>query len=956
MKRKGFAVNGQKIFRQKICVRKITGAVLGIMGALLLGAGTAQAAELNSSGELNTYVKEELTSEEEEALVGGYSYNSNAHHQEYTSVGRWARKVYSYLVPNGTGFTRVEYVEGKILVEEYDKDFKKFSSMNLIEKEGEELGVFAGFYAGKEANFIVYGQTNFEQDDEVEVVRVVKYGKDWKRLGAASLYGANTMNPFMASSLRMCESGDALFIRTGHNMYRSSDGVSHQANMSIKVNTTSMQIEDSFYRIWNIRNGYVSHCFNQFIQTAGGQTYAVDHGDAHPRSIVLGRYSGEDVSSQYEAVELLRIQKETYMHYNDTGVAVGGFEISDTHCLVAGCSVVQDENWEDHIVRNIWLSSTPMDDFSETATEFTWITDFKEGQDYSVTNPHLVKIDSDNYVLLWELAHEGSFKSENYPYRGKVQMVTLDGEGKVTGEIMEFSGVLSDCKPIVNNNQLVWYVTNNEANPGFYVFDISYKGERASLKLNKVTPSGITLSQDYAYMYKGWTQELLASMTPDFLEGEFQWSSSNEKVATVKDGLVTAIDKGTAVITVRSGEFYAECNVEVPEVSLSRLEINEVWDNLEVDKTLELVVTCYPVYTTDDTTVTWSSADESIATVSQTGVVTGVSEGWVTITAKVGNLSVTCDVNVFFDPYSVTPSPAPTQSPSDDTDEIPAPGETQTPSATETPAPNVTPTPTTTTEPTIPTNPTPTPVPEEVKEQVNSFATRMYTVALKRDPDKEGLADWISQLLSHERDGAGLAFGFIMSAEFTNKNLSDEEYVETLYYTFFDREPDEGGKTHWLTLLSEGKERGFVLAGFVNSTEFDNLCNSYGIVRGIMREDGSAVNPGVRGFVERCYDKALGRAGDKEGIDNWVNNIVRGERTPEDVAKLFFLSEEYINKKTADEVYVEALYQTFMGRASDEGGKKDWLSRLAGGTSREDVLEGFSKSPEFGKILESYGL
>ncbi len=889
------------------CGLATLGVVLGMAGAPAFGTGTVYAAEHNSKGEVNFYAEEGVAEDAEEPLVMGY-VGSNVHQQDYMNKGRYARNICSYLVPTESGFTRLECVGGAIVLQDYDKNLKLLSSKNLEF----ELDIFGGFYAGNSANYIVFGQTNREEDNNKEVIRIVKYSKDWRRLGSVSLRGANTTVPFEAASLRMCESGNHLFIRTGHEMYAASDGVNHQANLSIKLNTADMEIADSFYRVWNIDGGYVSHSFNQFIQVAGGHTYAVDHGDAYPRCVVLGRYDGEDISGSYQCHVVLDIQEEQKLHYNDTGVAVGGFEISDTHCLVAGCSVVQDENWEDYTVRNIWLSKTAIADFDSATPELVWITDFKEGEDYSATNPQLVKIDNDNYVLLWELTHEELFYKFRYNYRNKIQMVTLDGAGNVTGEIMEFSGNLSDCKPVVRNNQLVWYVTDYEANPAFYVFDISYKGEKAALKLNKITPSGISLSADSVCIYKGETEELVAEMMPSFLEGEFQWSSSNEKVATVKDGVVTAVGKGTAVITVRTGELQAECQVEVPEVSMTHLGINEEWADLAVGKTLALVVTCYPEETTDDTTVTWSSADESIATVSSTGVVTGISEGWVKITGKVGARSASCEVKVFFDPDNGTPSPEPT--------------------------------------------PTPTPVPEEVKEQVNNFATRMYTVALNRDPDKEGLADWTSQLLSHERDGAGLAFGFIMSAEFTNKNLSDEEYVETLYYTFFDREPDEGGKTHWLTLLSEGKERGFVLAGFVNSTEFDNLCNSYGIVRGIMREDGSAVNPGVRGFVERCYDKALGRTGDKEGIDNWVNNIVRGERTPEDVAKLFFLSEEYINKNTADEVYVEALYQTFMGRASDEGGKKDWLNRLAGGTSRENVLEGFSKSPEFGKILESYGV
>ena len=216
--------------------------------------------------------------------------------------------------------------------------------------------------------------------------------------------------------------------------------------------------------------------------------------------------------------------------------------------------------------------------------------------------------------------------------------------------------------------------------------------------------------------------------------------------------------------------------------------------------------------------------------------------------------------------------------------------------------------------------------------------------------------DWTNRLLNHEIDGAGIANGFIMSNEFTNRSLSNEDYVDTLYRTFFNREADQGGRANWLSELAAGKTRGYVLSGFVNSTEFDNLCDAYGIARGTMREDGSPVNAGIRQFVERCYTKVLGRSGEKAGVEDWTNRIATGQMSAEDVAKSFFFSDEYTNKNTDNGTFVETLYQTFMDRASDPAGKSDWMGRLDAGASRQEVLEGFSRSEEFAGILHSYGL
>ena len=75
-----------------------------------------------------------------------------------------------------------------------------------------------------------------------------------------------------------------------------------------------------------------------------------------------------------------------------------------------------------------------------------------------------------------------------------------------------------------------------------------------------------------------------------------------------------------------------------------------------------------------------------------------------------------------------------------------------------------------------------------------------------------------------------MAYGFIFSEEFTNKNLSNEQYVDTLYATFFDRAPDAAGKADWLGKLNRGKAtREQVLDGFLGAEEFANLVKSFGL-------------------------------------------------------------------------------------------------------------------------------
>lgn len=237
------------------------------------------------------------------------------------------------------------------------------------------------------------------------------------------------------------------------------------------------------------------------------------------------------------------------------------------------------------------------------------------------------------------------------------------------------------------------------------------------------------------------------------------------------------------------------------------------------------------------------------------------------------------------------------------------------------------------------------------------FVFRMYTVALGRDADAYGLIDWSNRLNSGQIDGAGIAQGFIGSPEFKNRNLSNSQFLDVLYQTFFDRSADAKGKNDWLSKLNAGMSREEVLSGFVNSAEFSNLCDRFGIARGTMQKNGSSIyRIGVRNFVLRMYTKALNRNGETLGVEDWTNRINTGSMSPENVAKSFFLSQEFSNRNLSNADYVETLYETFMDRPSDKEGKRYWLNKLNGGMNREQVLEGFSRSVEFSKIMQSYGL
>ena len=369
---------------------------------------------------------------------------SNVNDQDYV---QWSDTVKSYLTVCDNGnYMRVQSgaIEGKLLVEYYSSDFEPLST-KLIDNE---LPIFGAFYDSGNNYYVLSGQENPKQNDSLEVFRITKYDKNWNKIKSCGLYGANTTVPFDAGSARMTHSGDHLLVRTCHEMYKSSDGNNHQSNVTIEVDMPSMTITDSYTGIMNVDYGYVSHSFNQFIKTDGNHIVALDHGDAHPRSAVLVKYNSDFTTGKFfpsyfdkvSNIDVVTYPEYTAGHYNYTGAAIGGFDVSSSSYIVAQSTVDLDYiNTSE--TRNVYVSSVSKD---LSTNKLNKITSYAEGTD-SASAPQLVKINNNSFLLLW--ARDT-----------KVSCVKLNADGTVNGSIHTFEGSLSDCQPVIKNGRAVWYV------------------------------------------------------------------------------------------------------------------------------------------------------------------------------------------------------------------------------------------------------------------------------------------------------------------------------------------------------------------------------------------------------------------------------------------------------------------------------------------------------------------
>ena len=388
-------------------------------------------------------------------IITSSDFVSTSYSHDYS---RWASVIRSYLVGCDDGRLMRVYLGSKgYYVEYYDSDFNLLESKTI----DKELSLLGGFYAGKDAYYIVSGQNNPDELADVECFRITKYDKNWNRITSAGLYDCNTYVPFDAGSLRMTEASGYLFIRTSHTMYKSDNGYHHQANVTIQLDESTMKITDSFTNVGNSSYGYVSHSFNQFIKTDGNHIVAVDHGDAYPRSLALIKYKTDFTSGQFcsnigywwdsnkhavvnnscDVTDLLTISGQ--IGDNTTNATIGGFEISDTSYIVAASSINQEKQ---EGLKNIYILTESKEDGSVKSNQITDIS----GK-YNATSPYLVKINNNKFMVMWTI------KNDNTVY-----YTYIDGDGNVISDINTMSGQLSDCEPIVYNGMVLWYICSNK--------------------------------------------------------------------------------------------------------------------------------------------------------------------------------------------------------------------------------------------------------------------------------------------------------------------------------------------------------------------------------------------------------------------------------------------------------------------------------------------------------------
>ena len=234
------------------------------------------------------------------------------------------------------------------------------------------------------------------------------------------------------------------------------------------------------------------------------------------------------------------------------------------------------------------------------------------------------------------------------------------------------------------------------------------------------------------------------------------------------------------------------------------------------------------------------------------------------------------------------------------------------------------------------------------------FVLRFYNLCLERSADQPGLYGWVSNLKKGYMDGARIADVFFFGKEFIDKSTTNQKYIELLYTTILGRKPDSSETAGWISQLQKGNmTRMEIMKSFIESVEFTDICNTYGITRGTY----DASDAKLERFVLRFYSLCLEREADQPGLYGWVSNLKNKYMNGAQMADAFFFSEEFLDKSVSNEKYVELLYKTILGRDPAASETAGWIYQLENEfMSRRDIMEAFIESKEFTDICNTYGI
>lgn len=371
----------------------------------------------------------------------------------------------SELVVTDDGYMRIYYDGTKIGIEYYDESFQ-IQSKKFLEME---LNTWGGFYASEDAYYIVEGQSNTAESDTAEVIRVIRYDKNWNRIGAAKItgdpdrFGGQVRYPFDYGCVEMTECNGMLYIVTGHEGYVDpAYNQGHQGFLMIAVDEATMTGEIVDCDLW--------HSFAQYIKCKDSNLYVLEQSEGS-RFTKLTKYNEGNL--QGTSIPVLKYGGDhTSAWAIPCYATVDSMALSADNVLCLGTSIDQSQYDEVSSATsfNLYLTLTPMNSFTEEDTTIKWLTDYVD-DGTGFYGAELTKINDNRFMVSWEEDNDaGTIEDNDLLSSHVLHYIFIDGNGNKLSEEYTAAAPISDCNPIVHHNKLVYYASN-DGMVNFYTID-----------------------------------------------------------------------------------------------------------------------------------------------------------------------------------------------------------------------------------------------------------------------------------------------------------------------------------------------------------------------------------------------------------------------------------------------------------------------------------------------------
>jgi hypothetical protein len=365
---------------------------------------------------------------------------------------------------------------------EYANDLTLVKTLNF-NNEVDQLGAFTKDDDGN--YYFFYGEdATSEGQKNMALVKYDSMGNK-KNIYTLIAYADNSyngiQNPFKAGTCRMETTGNMLCVYFARQMFKSNDGMNHQASYGFVVNKDSFarldsgQVTNSKATPVNrvpsrMQMPYVSHSFNQYILPIENGFIFADHGDAFPRCFNFAEFKNGENTKNLQAFKFAGQTGQ-----NATYAEMGGLAKTSKGYIFAG-AYGRDVNTS----RNVFILT--FDIKLSKCNNPLYITSYTK-DDGHAGHPKIIALDNGRYLILWEKfkfsIQEANIVGQEPTGYQTTYMITIDENGKILSGIQELKGVRLNMNDVFRynpkNGKVYWAINNSNRSITLYALDVINK-------------------------------------------------------------------------------------------------------------------------------------------------------------------------------------------------------------------------------------------------------------------------------------------------------------------------------------------------------------------------------------------------------------------------------------------------------------------------------------------------